>query len=96
MQRARLTIKDFARAACVSLGTASNVMAKKSTVSDGLGDKVMRAAEQIAHTHRHWLQVCVGNPPAPSVFASPTLPIRFSLILCSSSTSRSKRRATTC
>lgn len=50
MKRARLTIRDLAQAAGVSIGTASNAMARKSTVSVDLRDRVMRAAAEIGYS----------------------------------------------
>ena len=50
MRQARLTIKDLAQAAGVSLGTASNAMANKATVSADLRDRVMRAAAEIGYS----------------------------------------------
>jgi LacI family transcriptional regulator len=50
MKRARLTIRDLAQAAGVSVGTASNAMALKPSVSVDLRDRVMRAAAEIGYS----------------------------------------------
>jgi LacI family transcriptional regulator len=50
MRQGRLTIKDLAQAAGVSLGTASNAMANKTSVSADLRDRVMRAAAEIGYS----------------------------------------------
>ncbi len=50
MRRARLTIRDLAQAAGVSLGTASNALANKATVSADLRERVMRAAAEIGYS----------------------------------------------
>lgn len=50
MRRSRLTIRDLAQAAGVSLGTASNALANKANISVDLRDRVMRAATQIGYS----------------------------------------------
>jgi LacI family transcriptional regulator len=50
MRRARLTIRDLAQAAGVSLGTASNAIANKASVSVDLRDRVMRVAAEIGYS----------------------------------------------
>lgn len=49
MQRSNLTMKDLARAAGVSLGTASNVMANKPTVTAEVRERVLRVAREIGY-----------------------------------------------
>lgn len=50
MRRSQLTMKDLARAAGVSLGTASNAMANKPTVTAKTREKVLQAAQEIGYS----------------------------------------------
>ena len=49
LRRSKLTMKDLAQAAGVSLGTASNVMTNKLTVTSEIREKVLLAAQQIGY-----------------------------------------------
>jgi LacI family transcriptional regulator len=50
LHRSQLTMKDLARAAGVSLGTASNVMANKPSVTPEIRERVLRAAQEIGYS----------------------------------------------